>query len=195
MIVTQAAYLHDSAGVRVGLSATIGGVAYPAIPLDADNRHYAAVMAAAAGGLKISEPSAPTAAAQLAARKVEAMEAAIRAIDRLTHPILAAYPEAERASWPTQEAEAWLVVDEGGTAVDAPMLAGIATASGRTLRAVADAVIEKSGQFAAVVAAAQRLRRDAEASIAAAGSVEAVNAALAAHVQACAAKAAALGIG
>ena len=115
--------------------------------------------------------------AQIAACQAAARAKMIGYADQITARITASYPAAEVASWPTQEAEARAVLAGGGTEA-APLLTGMAAAAGMSLDDFAESVLIKAAQYRVVVVAVQAIRSATEDAINAAGSPEAVAAAL-----------------
>ncbi|WP_306050077.1 hypothetical protein [Oceaniradius stylonematis] len=125
----------------------------------------------------------------LAAAKADAVRRAIARADALTAPVLAAYPEAERAGWDKREAEARAIVaasDAGGDVAAAIagtlIVKAMADAGDWTETetiAKAHAIIDKAEGFAAISAAVEGMRERAVAAI----EASADEAALAATLQ------------
>jgi hypothetical protein len=132
-------------------------------------------------------------AAAIARIRGDASRRAIEIIGALSAPIMAQYPPGERESWSTQAVEA-RAVKAGAPASAAPTLVMLAQGRGITLDAMADLVIAASLQFAAVAAAEQALRREAEALLAAATTPEEIETALAAIGALAGARAAEMGL-
>lgn len=89
----------------------------------------------------------PTLAQQKSLKFAEIEQAAEAAVA----PITAAYPIAERDTWPIQEAEA--VAWTANSTAPTPILNAIATARGQTLAAVAANVLTKAAAFKALAGA------------------------------------------
>ncbi|MBO6553262.1 MAG: hypothetical protein JJ926_03790 [Roseitalea sp.] len=114
--------------------------------------------------------------------------AAIARADAFTAPILAFYPEAERAGWDKREAEARAIV----TAADADADLTAAIAETIIVKAMADAgqwseaeavdkarsILVKAAEFAAISAAVEMMREGAMAAIDAAADEDALAATL-----------------
>lgn len=125
--------------------------------------------------------------------KAAAIRTMIGYADSITARITSRYPAAEVASWPTQEAEARIVL-AGGTRSDAPLLTVLAAANQMELSDFAELVIDNATTYRQVIAAVQVIRGATEIAINAAQSSEAVDAALASAKEIAEAKAAELGL-
>lgn len=113
----------------------------------------------------------------LAEMQAAALRRVIAYSDDITSRITGRYPAAEVASWPTQEAEARLI-QSGGAAVDAPLIAALAAAAAMSLSDFAAAVLDKAATYRQIVAAVQATRSRAEALIGACQSAGEIEAAL-----------------
>lgn len=127
-------------------------------------------------GIDVS-PEAVAAATLVAARNA-ARQRMIDYANTITARITSAYPAAEVASWPTQEAEA-RAVQAGGTAADAPLLSMMAAGANVSLADYAASVIAKATAYRAIVATVKAVRDETEAAIEAAGSEAEIDDALA----------------
>lgn len=145
-----------------GVSAVVDG-APVTVPADPNNRVYAAIAELVdAGDLVIA-----AAATDLAAEKALAKAEFIRHADRITAAILARYPAAETAGWPVKQAEAVMIL--GGRPVsDTVLIKAIAAAKGLKtagVKALAESIVAKATEFAAIAAAVEMLRSDSESAI------------------------------
>jgi len=110
----------------------------------------------------------------------------LRRVDQITAPILSAYPEAERASWPTRlmEARAVLAAPDAETAIaQTVILAAMAARPGVTTADVvaeAQAIVERAQVFGAISVEASLMREAIASTLSPATSVADIAAAIAA---------------
>lgn len=137
-----------------------------------------------------------TDAERLATAKAAALKLFIGFADGLTAPILRKYPVAETTGWGTKQAEAAHILG-GGDVADTMLIKALATehgldAAGTT--ALAQSVIDRATEFAAIAAAIESLRNQAQAAIEAVNDTDQIAPTLAALKDAATIKAAELGL-
>lgn len=107
----------------------------------------------------------------LDAIKADAKRAVIARANAFTAPILAAYPEAERAGWDKREAEARAIIaasDKAAAIAGTVIIKALAAAAGEDAAATvarAERIVAKAQEFAAISAAVEVMRDQSLATI------------------------------
>lgn len=109
--------------------------------------------------------------------RAAALSRVLSGLTALEDAVTGGVPLSERLSWSIKEAAARNHVAGNPTAWDTALLTAEAALTGETLDALADAVIWKADRYIALVGAMAGIRRSAEAAIAAADTLEAIEAA------------------
>lgn len=134
---------------------------------------------------------------RLASAKAEAKAVIVVFANTITDRIMDAYPKAETAGWASKQAEAAAIV-AGGTVADTVVIKALATEQGLDatgVNALASAILVKANEFAAIAAAVENIRSQADAAIDAVSAIEDIPATLQMLKTQAEAKAAALGFG